>query len=153
MSGEWVAEELRQLKLADARLTARAKQLIASFSVQPAQSIPEACENWAATKAAYRFLENQRVDEGQLWAAHYQATRARTAGHARILAIQDTTELNYTGKAVAAALGHLANQHTRGLLLHSVLAVSTAGVPLGLVDQHSWSRELSTKGKAQQRRQ
>jgi hypothetical protein len=50
-------------------------------------------------------------------------------------------------------LGPLSNQYTRGLRLHSVLAASTAGVPLGLVDQFTWSRDQDTQGKAKDRRQ
>ena len=152
MGAEWVYEELSTLKLADARLTKRAKQMIASWSAQPAKSIPEASENWAATKGAYRFLENDRVDESQIQAAHYQASQARARGQRRILAIQDTTDLDYTGKQVAEKLGPLSNQYTRGLRMHSVLAVSETGVPLGLVDQLTWIRAAETQGKAKDRR-
>ena len=115
MGAEWVFEEMSTMKLADERLTKRAKQMIASLSEQPAKSIPEASENWAATKGAYRFLENERVEESQIRAAHYQATQARASGQRRILAIQDTTDLDYTGKQVAEQLGPLSNQYTRGL--------------------------------------
>lgn len=152
MGAEWVLEEMRTLKLADERLTKRAKHLIARLSEQPAKSIPEANENWAATKGAYRFLANERVDESQIRAAHYQATQARASGQARILAIQDTTDLDYTGKQVAEKLGPLSNQYTRGLRLHSVLAASVDGVPLGLIDQLTWSRDEDTQGKAKDRR-
>ncbi|MFA9479326.1 transposase DNA-binding-containing protein [Phycisphaerales bacterium AB-hyl4] len=37
-----------------------------------------ACQDWAATKAAYRFLDNPRVDESAILAGHFQATRARS---------------------------------------------------------------------------
>lgn len=152
MGADWIEEEMRDLKLADARLTRRAKQLMASFSEQPAKSIPEATESWAATKGAYRFLASQRVEEEKIRQAHYRVTRERVGGQARVLAIQDTTDLNYAGKQVAEELGHLSNQHAQGLRMHSTLAVSEAGVPLGLIDQQTWSREGESKGKAQARR-
>lgn len=152
MGAEWVFEEMSRLNLADERLTKRAKQMIASMSEQPAKSIPEASEDWAATKGAYRFLGNERVEEAQIRIAHYQATQARASGQVRILAIQDTTDLDYSGKQVAAQLGPLSNQYTRGLRLHSVLAASVEGVPLGLVDQLTWSRDPDTQGKAKDRR-
>ena len=38
-----------------------------------------ACQDWAATKAAYRFFSNPRVDEGIILAGHFAATRARFA--------------------------------------------------------------------------
>jgi len=152
MGAEWVLDEMKTLKLADERLTRRAKHMLASMSEQPAKSIPEASENWAATKGAYRFLENERVDESQIRAAHYQATQGRASGQQRILAIQDTTDLDYTGKQVAEKLGRLSNQYTRGLRMHSVLAASVDGVPLGLIDQFTWSRDQDAQGKAKDRR-
>lgn len=152
MGAEWVLAEMKTLKLADRRLTERAKEILTSLSEQPAKSIPEASENWAATKAAYRFLENDHVAEGQLREAHSQATQERARGHERILAIQDTTDLDYTGKQVAEELGPLSNQYSRGLRVHSVLATSVEGVPLGLVEQSAWSRDPAEQGKTKDRR-
>lgn len=152
MGTEWVQTEMQYLQLADKRLTKRAQKMIASFSEQPAKSMPEACETWTATKGAYRFLENEKVASEQIRVAHYQATRDRVKGERRILAIQDTTDLDYTGKEVAEGLGPLSNQYTRGLRMHSVLAASTAGVPLGLVDQVIWSRDPDEQGKTKDRR-
>jgi hypothetical protein len=121
MGAEWAVEEMRYLHLSDNRLSARTQRVIGALSERPAQSVPEASGNWAATKAVYRLWSNPRVEEVAIRKAHYQATRDRVAGERRILAIQDTTELNYTGKNVAEVLGHLANEHTRGLLMHSTL--------------------------------
>jgi hypothetical protein len=152
MGAEWVETEMKGLHLRDARLTDRAKQLIATFSAQPAKSIPEACGNWAATSAAYDFFGNQRVEANQIRAAHAQATVERAAGEQRVLALQDSTDLNYSGKKVAEELGPLSNQHSRGLRMHSVLLASAQGVPLGLVYQYPWSRDPATQGKAKARR-
>lgn len=152
MGAEWVQEEMRDLQLSDARLTRRAKQMMASFSEQPAESIPEASQGWAATKGAYRFLENEKVEAEQIRQAHYQATSARVSGQPRVLAIQDTSDLNYAGKEVAKQLGYLSNQYAQGLRMHSTMVVSAVGVPLGLIDQQLWSRDAETKGKTQERR-
>ncbi len=152
MGAEWVEKEMEHLQLKDKRLTRRAKQMLASFSEQPAKSIPEATEKWAATKGAYRFLENEKVEEEKLRQAHYQVTGERVSGQKRVLAIQDTSDLNYAGKQVAQELGYLSNQYAQGLRMHSTLAVSEVGVPLGLVDQQIWSREAARKGKTQERR-
>ena len=145
---DWVGHEMRYLALADERLTKRAKGMIQALSEQPSKSIPEACENWAATKGAYRFLENEAVEAVQIRAAHYQATGERLAGQPRILVIQDTSELSYTGKEVAEHLGALSNRTSRGVLMHSALAVSVSGVPLGLVHQHFWIRDDDQSGKS-----
>ena len=133
MGAEWAKREMRYLRLKDRPLSERTKQVLGLLSERPAASMPEASGDWATTKAIYRLLPNPRVEEDHIRQAHCQATRDRVAGKKRILAIQDTTELNYTGKNVAESLGHLANEHAQGLLMHSTLAVSEAGVSLGLL--------------------
>ncbi len=40
-------------------------------------SIPLACADWANTKAAYRFLSNERVNEHDILSGHFQSTRER----------------------------------------------------------------------------
>jgi hypothetical protein len=60
--------------------------------------IPMACQDWANTKAAYRFLSNGSVNEGDILAGHFQATRARAAAlEGFILVLQDTTEFSING--------------------------------------------------------
>src|SRR5512146_621655 len=98
MEGNWASEELRTLKLKDRRLIKRLAKMLTDFSARPAQSVPEAClGNWADTKAAYAFWDNPNVEEQAIRQAHYQATRERTHRQRRVFAVQDTTELSYTG--------------------------------------------------------
>ena len=48
-----------------------------------------ACQDWADTKAAYRFFSNERVDEGDILACHFQATHDRFAAReGTVLALQ-----------------------------------------------------------------
>ena len=59
--------------------------------------MPAACQDWAATKAAYRFFSNPRVDEGVILAGHFAATTARFAATpGPILVLHDTTEFSFT---------------------------------------------------------
>jgi hypothetical protein len=57
--------------------------------------------------------------------------------------VQDTTSLDYTSHRATKQLGVLEHPKARGVLLHSCLAVSEAGVPLGLLDVHPWTRAES----------
>ncbi len=58
--------------------------------------IPMACQDWANTKAAYRFLLNETVGEAGILAGRLQATRSRAAAiDDLILVLQDTTEFTY----------------------------------------------------------
>jgi hypothetical protein len=45
------------------------------FVQAPGQSIALVCQDWANTKAAYRFLSNQRVSEAEILAGNFDATR------------------------------------------------------------------------------
>ncbi|WP_027706632.1 IS4/Tn5 family transposase DNA-binding protein, partial [Zooshikella ganghwensis] len=58
----WLNEELSGCAFKDQRLTTRFKSIVACLSEKSGKSIPEICEEWASTKAFYRFLSNERVE-------------------------------------------------------------------------------------------
>jgi len=67
------------------------------------RSIPLACQDWAATKAAYGFFSNERICEEQILAGHFQATRERLPqGEEPVLVLHDTTEFTYQREDEAA---------------------------------------------------
>ena len=58
-------------------------------------ALPTACQDWAATKAAYRLFDNPRVSESTILAGHFAATKSRmAAAKGPILLLHDTTEFN-----------------------------------------------------------
>ncbi len=60
------------------------------------QSIPFACQDWANAKGAYRFLSNDRVNEADILAGHFQSTRDRAgAAEGLIFVLHDTTEFTF----------------------------------------------------------
>jgi len=60
-------------------------------------TIPLACGDWAATKAAYRFLDNARVTEAEILAGHFASTCHRFAAlDGPVLVLHDTTEFSFT---------------------------------------------------------
>src|SRR4051812_43736517 len=114
---------------------------------------PLACQDWANTKAAYRFLSNEAVSEAEIFAGHFHATRGRaTAADGPILVLQDTTEFSYqrvrperigtitTAPSRREADGQLRMHTVCGLLMHASLAVTTKGLPLGLAAIKFWTR-------------
>ena len=60
--GHWVDQELSGAVFADERLGKRFRALLGQLSRSPGDSIPLVCQDWANTKAAYRFLDNDRVN-------------------------------------------------------------------------------------------
>jgi Transposase DNA-binding len=63
----------------DERLTKRFRTLLEQLSDGRGESIPMACQDLANTKPAYRVFSNARVNEGDILAGHFQATRDRFA--------------------------------------------------------------------------
>jgi len=150
----WIDRELADTEFCDERLGKRFRSLFHRLAANPGQGIPLACADWANTKAAYRFLDNDRVNEADILAGHFKATRERAAAtDGPILVLHDTTEFSFkrediasvgiTRKAVAGKYRSGAPRHYTacGILMHSSLAVTTEQLPLGLVAAKFWTRE------------
>lgn len=136
----WAAEEFKTLDLGDDRLNARAKRLAERLASQPTESIPNACQGWSETQAAYRFLSNPRSDWQSLLQSHWASSLERMRGHEVVLNIQDTTELDFNGRQ-SRGLGPLSYEAQRGMYLHPTYAVSVDREPLGVMDVWMWARQ------------
>lgn len=149
----WAEECVQGIELGDRRLERRLITLLETLAEQPESSIPAACPDWAATQAAYRFFDNEAVEPEHLVACAAQATLHRCRGQRVVLAVQDTTDLNYSGHTQTRGLGPLETPRMRGLLMHTTFTVSEEGVPLGLIAQEVWARDPLSTGKRDQRKQ
>ena len=144
----WAQEEFETIDLGDPRLNRRAVLLAERLGQKPGASIPGACENWAETAAAYRFLRNEQVSCEDVMAAHGQATVARIREHAVVLCLQDMTELDYNGQTMTG-LGPLSYEAQRGLYLHPTYVVTPQREPLGVMN--AWGRWRASSSKAMRR--
>jgi len=72
------------------------RKLLGQLSDHIGGSIPWASQDWANTKAAYRFFSNPRISEEEIMGGHFQATgeRIRACG-ALILMLHDTSEFTF----------------------------------------------------------
>lgn len=140
----WTDEEFSKVSFQDKRLKTRCQKIAGDLEQQPNGPINQACEDWTATKAAYRFFDNPKVRPDKILAPHSQQTVKRMRSHALVLAIQDTTFLNYSHHPQTAGLGEIGNkqQRQRGVGLHSTLAVTPQGQPLGLLTQQFFVRPI-----------
>ncbi len=144
--GSWVVTEFVEADLNDARRTQRLVELAAVLAAQPGASLPEACGTRAMLKAAYRFFANEAIEPSDLLESHVDATVRRMATVPLVLAVQDTTELDWTTHPATQALGPLSHPNHRGLMVHSTLAITPERVPLGLVAQEVWARDPDSVG-------
>ena len=150
----WIDRELAGSEFRDVRLNKRFRKLFEQLSEGTGESIPLVCQDWANTKAAYRFLSNPRVSEGDILAGHFQSTRDRFAAtNATVLILHDTTEFNYHREDIQS-VGIVKRTPLRkrfdaspqhyvvcGILMHSSLAVTMGGLPLGLAAMKFWTRK------------
>ena len=154
MEERWFDEELSGCRLGDGRLDRCLRQLVERMDAGFGESIPLACQDWAGTKAAYRFFSNERVSEEEILRGHFDVTRHRfAASDGPILVLHDTTEFSWRRKRPEAVgftttvnsgrdkAGRDRLHTVCGLLMHLSLAVTTDGLPLGMVAVRFWSRK------------
>jgi len=84
----WASGEFKDVDLGDKRLDTRLINMCDTFSKSPESSINHACEDWAETKASYRFFQNDNVDVDKIIDAHRMKTFDRVSKHETVLAIQ-----------------------------------------------------------------
>lgn len=164
LGDHWSRSEVDETAFKDARLGRRCGDLLCRLSDRMGGTIPLACQDWASTKAAYRFFSNPKVEEGDILAGHFEATKARyAASEGPILVLQDTTEFTYQRrnprdvgftKSINSGRdkeGRLRHHAVCGILMHSSLVVTEDGLPLGLAAVKFWNRD-KFKGTAQLKR-
>jgi hypothetical protein len=126
--------------------------LVEQLSQHPAESFSKACGP-AARQAAHRIFEHPTTSVPGLLHGHCTQTARRCGEHELVLAVQDSTEFDYTTHRATAGLGPLGQGLTQGLMGHSVLAVTPAGLPLGLLHLAVWARDPEQRGQRHERRQ
>ena len=149
----WAVTEFAEAELGDLRRTQRVVELATVLAQRPGASLPEACGDRATLKAAYRFFDNAAITPQNLLDSHVDATLTRLATVPLVLAVQDTTELDWTAHPATTGLGPLGHPAHRGLHVHTTLAFTPERVPLGLLAQQVWARDPNAVGKRATRKQ
>jgi hypothetical protein len=127
--------------------------MTAAMTARPHQSLPKQCPGWADLKAAYRLLSNPAVDPQALQQPHRQHVRERCAQLPVVLCVQDTSDLDFTGRTGIKHLGKTGNGRGRGILQHTALAVRPDdGVVLGVLHQSWHARVEQPKGETRAQR-
>jgi hypothetical protein len=151
---DWAEEEFGGVDLYDLRLRRRLDELARAFMDRPGKLLPEIYKgDEAGAKAAYRFFSNRQVSMQKLLEGHYGTSVERMRKHKVVLAVQDTTELNYATHVETEGLGPIGTKKdgAQGLIVHDTMAFTDQGVPLGLVDVQCWAREGT--GKREKRKE
>lgn len=155
----WVEKEVKKSKFSDQRLGERFRIIVRDLTKGFGQSIPLASQDWSNTKAAYRFLSNDKVSEEDILGGHMRASQERFSERkGRVLVLHDTTEFSYHRKR-PEEIGYtreckfIRNRRYKvcGLLMHASLVITPEGLPLGLTAIKFWTRKVF-KGSDQLRR-
>ena len=151
---DWVDSEFENVDFNDLRLKNRLIKTVRDFYAKPDSSIAEVNDgDWGQIKAIYRFFDNDNVTMEKILNPHYQKTIERISEKKVVLAVQDTTTLNYNSLKKTKGLGPIDSMKNgaKGFLMHDTIVFDTSGVPLGLLDIHIWAREEATFGKSKDR--
>lgn len=138
--------EFTGLYFGDKRLDERLVKMMNAFAEAPDQSIFLASEGRSQAKAAYRFLKNEKVNAALLLRGAALATKEKIArtGEKEILCIQDTTGIGFGERTKIKDMGYYCDKNLLGMNVHSCIAVTRQGIPLGIMYQQYNTRE-STK--------
>lgn len=151
----WAEREFGDAPLGDQRLSKRLVQIAAAQAESPMLSFSGAVGgDKTLVKGHYRFIEqpdDSAVTMENVLLPHRQQTIRRMEAQKTVLCIQDGTDLDYNAAAECTGLGVIGTNQTgaktRGLHLHSTLAVNDEGLPLGLLRAQCWAPELKPEGE------
>lgn len=149
----WAEHEFGGAPLGDIRLSRRLVEIGAGKAEKPGVSYASVVGgDWPKTKAFYRFIETpdaSAINMTNILLPHRTQTIRRMKGQAVVLCIQDGSDLNYNKLDQCKDLGIIGNNQTgaksRGLHLHSMVAVTTEGLPLGVVKADCFAPESKNK--------
>lgn len=140
-SETWAEKEFGGAPLGDARLSKRLVKAADAKADEPWRAFCGVARgDWASVKGYYRLIDapdDSAVTMANILQPHRERTIRRMQGQKIVLCIQDGSDLDYNGLAECEGLGEIgANQtgaKSRGLHLHSTLAVAINGLPLGVL--------------------
>jgi hypothetical protein len=137
----WAEQEFGGAPLGDARLSRRLVGIADSKAEKLGSAFTGVAEgDWPAVRAYYRLIDHadeDAVNMPHILKPHRERTVRRMKAQRTVLCIQDGSDLDYTSLAQCEGLGVIGTNQTsarsRGLHLHTTLAVAPNGLPLGVL--------------------
>lgn len=140
----WAELGFGEVALGDARRTTRLVRIAASAARSPGGTVSSVFSDDAERQGAYDFLESEHVDADALETGVCEILAQRCALESRIYVAVDGSSLTFednTGERGLGAVGTYAAGAV-GLKVISALAMTSSGVPLGLLRQVYWRRPV-----------
>jgi hypothetical protein len=134
---------MERLGVVDPRVEARGVHLFERIVATGSLVLKLLGETRAGEVAAQRWLSSPRMTTELIFEASSVRTAAACAGR-RVLAVQDTTEINFAKWERRRGLGPGGDGKTPGFFLHPVVAVDAdEEAVLGLVGARIWTRDAA----------
>jgi hypothetical protein len=136
----------------DQRCRGSLERMCEHVLAHPEESFAAACGP-GLRQAGSRILGAAQMSGQKRLAGHVAQTVQRCPAQAAGIVAHETTDVNYTTHKGAKGLGpSITHPASRGLLLHTALARTGEGVPLGVLSPETWARDPDTFGSTAQRR-
>jgi hypothetical protein len=151
MQNYWSFNELYRIPLWDPRCLRTLVAACESLAENAQMSFSQVLGS--RRKAVSSILHHEKTTQQDLLSGHIRATQLRGCQEETLLIASDTTVMDFTTHQATTGLGPISDkEYQRGFLVHSALALTQQGVPLGLLSQMSWARDPHQEGSAKERR-
>jgi len=152
MQNDWAYNELYRAKLWDKRCVHTLVAAVQLLADNAQASLSQVLAG--KRKAISHILHRKQTTAEDLLLGHIRATATRCKQEDLVLIASDTTTMDFTTHFALEGVGPISDKkYQRGFLVHSALAMTRSGLPLGLLYQHSWARDPQTAGHAQKRKE
>ena len=147
-NADWAELEYGRCQHTDGRVRDRIVRVGRAWEKEFGATIPVMFPDVVERTAVYRLLSNERVTMEHILEPHQERTVDRCRVEPVVLAVQDTTTVNYDGHNGTQGLVGLGGRGkgVRGLVAHFGLALTTSGRPLGLFELNADFRGSETGG-------
>lgn len=148
----WATNEFGDADIGDKRRSKRLVKIACGVAEQPERAISTSCGSSGAQSVS-RLMNCKDVNVDSLISTHVSQTAKRCLEAGYVLAIQDTTFLDYSAHSSKEGLGPIGPaKQSNGMLMHSVLALDSQRIPLGLLDINIWARDRDKYGQGKYKR-
>jgi hypothetical protein len=141
---EWAREEFGNADLGDRRRCERLVAMAAGAARRPAGRVTQVFAQAAARQGAYDFLESEHSSAREILATVADASRRRAMPEECVVIPIDGTSLSLADHAEKKGFGSVGSRErgARGIKIVDAIAVTAAGLPLGVLAMRWWSRPI-----------
>jgi hypothetical protein len=155
---QWIEAEFGAAELGHRDATQRLVRIAQAKANNPSAPYSECfAGDRHELKAYYRFInkKHERMNPAGILSGHRQETIRRVKAHRRVLAVRDTTDLDFSERLHCNDLGDIGKNQTgavsQGLKMHSLLPLTESGLPLGVLGTNIYASHFDSEEKGQDR--